>query len=72
MKTIRHNHLPNGSYNGGMGYKIKTAALKNQLEKIKQDFPDREWIIEQNWVTTAYWVAGDGYKVYYIAEVVGA
>jgi len=71
MKSIRHNILPNGTQNGGLGYKIKTEALKNSLQKIQNDFPDRQWIIEQGWVTAASWdIGNDGYKCFFIAEVV--
>lgn len=56
MSSIHHQILPDGWLNGT--FKIKTQALKLELEKIQQRYPDRKWTLGQK-------LAG-----FYIAEIV--
>jgi hypothetical protein len=56
MASIHHQILPDGWLNGI--YKIKTQALKLELEKIQERYPDRKWVLGQK-------LAG-----FYIAEIV--
>jgi len=56
MATLHHEFLPDGWRNGI--YKIKTSALKAELEQIKKRYPDRNWVI------------GEKLAGYYIAEYV--
>jgi hypothetical protein len=53
---VHHQFLPDGWLNGT--YKIKTAALKEELEKIQERYPERKWTLGQK-------LSG-----FYIAEII--
>ena len=56
MTTVHHQILPDGWLNGT--YKIKTAALKEELEKIQERYPERKWTL------------GQKFSGLYIAEII--
>jgi hypothetical protein len=57
--------LPNGDLNGL--YRTQKPALKNGLDRIRRDCPDREWCITYfNAQIGGKWV-----KQYFIAEITG-
>lgn len=56
MTFVHHQILPDGCHNGT--YKIKAAALKQELEKIQERFPERKWTI------------GQKFSGFYIAEII--